>query len=214
MERLERALFRLEQGFELQFRLGPTLQGREVQVYTNYPTNGHKFDCLKFRPLDWVYHTQRMTVIKLRRLMCGFLQYTFRRDKEKVSGGYIVVDPVLRVGANDFILPLDCICSQTYLAKCLGPLDKWLDRVRVAKETGYNMIHFTPLQKLGVSGFCYSIADQLELNPDFSPEGKHYTWGDVGNLVETLRKDWNMVCISDVVYNHTGNVAVTLLNDG
>ena len=62
--------------------------------------------------------------------------FLFDRDKEKVGGGYIIVDPVLRVGANDVILPLDCICSQTYLAKCLGPLDKWLDRVRVAKETG------------------------------------------------------------------------------
>lgn len=71
---------------------------------------------------------------------------------------------------------------------------------------GYNMIHFTPLQKLGVSGFCYSVADQLELNPDFSPEGKHYTWRDIGHLVEMLRKDWNMVCITDVVYNHTGKV--------
>ncbi|KAM7370253.1 hypothetical protein PAMP_011522 [Pampus punctatissimus] len=57
------------------------------------------------------------------------------RNKEKVSGGYIVVDPVLRVGANNDILPLDCITSQTYLAKRLGPLDRWLDRIRVAKET-------------------------------------------------------------------------------
>ncbi|XP_010784039.1 glycogen debranching enzyme-like [Notothenia coriiceps] len=55
MERLERALFRLEQGFELQFRLGPTLQGKDVQVYTNYPAKGHKFDRLKFHPLDWFY---------------------------------------------------------------------------------------------------------------------------------------------------------------
>ncbi|XP_031163660.1 glycogen debranching enzyme-like isoform X1 [Sander lucioperca] len=208
MERLERALFRLEQGFELQFRLGPTLQGTEVQVYTNYPAKGHKFDRLKFRPLDWVYpngwEDDCDKYCRLDLMVAGSYQYYFScGDKEKVGGGYIIVDPVLRVGANDVILPLDCICSQTYLAKCLGPLDKWLDRVRVAKETGYNMIHFTPLQKLGVSGFCYSMADQLELNPDFSPEGKHYTWGDVGNLVETLRKDWNMVCISDVVYNHT-----------
>lgn len=53
-----------------------------------------------------------------------------------MGGGYVVVDPVLRVGADDHVLPLDCISIQTYLAKCLGPLDEWLDRLRVTKESG------------------------------------------------------------------------------
>lgn len=66
------------------------------------------------------------------------------------------------------------------------------------------MIHLTPLQKLGISRSCYSIADQLELNPDLSPPGKNYTWTDVGNLTEKLKREWNMICITDVVYNHTG----------
>ncbi len=69
---------------------------------------------------------------------------------------------------------------------------------------GYNMIHFTPLQTLGESRSCYSLADQLELNPDFSPPGQTYTWTDVGNLVEKMKNEWNMLCITDVVYNHTG----------
>lgn len=58
------------------------------------------------------------------------------RDEENTGGGYIVVDPVLRVGHERKILPLDSITLQTYLSKCLGPLDEWLDRFRVAKETG------------------------------------------------------------------------------
>ena len=69
---------------------------------------------------------------------------------------------------------------------------------------GYNMIHFTPLQTLGESRSCYSLADQLELNPDFSRPNKKYTWSDVGQLVEKLKKEWNILCITDVVYNHTG----------
>ncbi|XP_018609644.1 glycogen debranching enzyme-like [Scleropages formosus] len=69
----------------------------------------------------------------------------------------------------------------------------------------YNMIHFTPLQKLGLSRSCYSLADQLELNPEFSPARKKYTWADVGKIVEMLRNEWSMVCITDVVYNHTGS---------
>lgn len=47
-----------------------------------------------------------------------------------------MVDPVLRVGADNHILPLDCITIQTYLSKCLGHLDDWPDRLGVAKESG------------------------------------------------------------------------------
>uniref|UniRef100_A0A6I8SWU4 Glycogen debranching enzyme n=1 Tax=Xenopus tropicalis TaxID=8364 RepID=A0A6I8SWU4_XENTR len=78
-------------------------------------------------------------------------------------------------------------------------LDKRLFRL----EQGYNMIHFTPLQTLGESRSCYSLADQLQLNPDFSRPGKVYGWDDVGKLVEKMRKEWNMLSITDVVYNHT-----------
>lgn len=70
--------------------------------------------------------------------------------------------------------------------------------------SGYNMIHFTPLQTLGESRSCYSLADQLTFNPEFSKEGQNWSWEDVGALVEKLRTEWNMLCITDVVYNHTG----------
>ncbi|XP_039591819.1 glycogen debranching enzyme isoform X1 [Polypterus senegalus] len=208
MEKLERALFRLEQGFELQFRLGPTLQGKAVKVYTNFPAPGEKFDRHKFRVLDWFNPTGREDdsdkFCKLDLQIAGSFEYYFGYgDKPKSGGGYIVVDPVLHVGADNHILPLDCISIQTYLAKCLGPLDEWLDRLRVAKESGYNMIHFTPLQTLGLSRSCYSLADQLELNPDFSRPGKKYSWIEVGKLVDKMKKEWNMLCITDVVYNHT-----------
>ena len=58
------------------------------------------------------------------------------RDGGRCGGGYLVVDPVLRVGPEDQVLPLDCITIQTYLAKCLGTLDLWPQRLQVAKETG------------------------------------------------------------------------------
>lgn len=68
-------------------------------------------------------------------IICGF----GTRNEERNGGGYFVVDPVLQVGPERKVLPLDSITSQTYLAKCLGPLDEWLDRLRVAKETGERM---------------------------------------------------------------------------
>ncbi|XP_043941550.1 glycogen debranching enzyme isoform X2 [Protopterus annectens] len=210
MEKLEKTLFRVEQGFELQFRLGPTLQGKAVAVYTNYPSPGDSFNRHKFRALEWHNPTGREDdsdkYCKLDLQMAGSFQYYFGYGTDhQRGGGCIVVDPILRVGADDHILPLDCITIQTYLAKCLGPFDEWEDRLRVAKESGYNMIHFTPLQTLGLSRSCYSLADQLQVNPDFSRPGQKCTWEDVGKLVDKMKKDWNMLCITDVVYNHTAS---------
>ncbi|XP_033960867.1 glycogen debranching enzyme isoform X2 [Pseudochaenichthys georgianus] len=212
-ENLERTLFRLEQGFELQFRLAPSLQGKRVMVHTNYPLEGKQFKRNLFHVLAWSYPTGREDdsdkFCSLDLEIAGSYQYYFGYGAtERSGGGYIVVDPVLRVGADDHVLPLDCITIQTYLSKCLGHLDDWADRLRVAKESGYNMIHFTPLQTLGESRSCYSLADQLSLNPEFSPTGKRYSWEDVGALVEKLKNEWNMLCITDVVYNHTASNSV------
>lgn len=63
-------------------------------------------------------------------LFCFFLR------NEKSGGGYIVVDPILRVGADNHVLPLDCVTLQTFLAKCMGPFDEWESRLMVAKESG------------------------------------------------------------------------------
>ncbi|XP_032420985.1 glycogen debranching enzyme isoform X2 [Xiphophorus hellerii] len=207
-ENLERTLFRLEQGFELQFRLGPSLQGRRVIVHTNYPLDGQKFIRNNFRVLAWNYPTGREDdsdkYCSLELKIAGSYQYYFGyAGVERLGGGYIVVDPILHVGADNHVLLLDCVTIQTYLSKCLGRLDDWPDRLRVAKESGYNMIHFTPLQTLGESRSCYSLADQLTFSLEFSPDGKSCTWEDVGRLVEKLRTEWNMVSITDVVYNHT-----------
>lgn len=207
MEKLEKTLFRVEQGFELQFRLGPTLQGKAVTVHTNYPLPGAAFHRDTFRPLDWQHPSGREDDsdkhCALHLQQAGSFHYYFLQGNEKSGGGYIVVDPILRVGADDRVLPLDCVTLQTFLAKCLGPVDEWESRLRVAKEAGYNMIHLTPLQTLGESRSCYSLANQLELNPDFSRPNKKYTWDDVGQLVQKLKKEWDMLCITDVVYNHT-----------
>uniref|UniRef100_A0A8C3XST5 Glycogen debranching enzyme n=1 Tax=Chelydra serpentina TaxID=8475 RepID=A0A8C3XST5_CHESE len=207
MEKREKTLFRLEQGFELQFRLGPTLQGKHVTVYTNYPASGELFNRRKFRALSWHNPTGREDdsdkYCKLDLHISGSYQYYFNHENERSGGGYIVVDPILRVGVDNHVLHLDCVTLQTFLAKCLGPFEEWEDRLKVAKESGYNMIHFTPLQKLGLSRSCYSLADQLEVNPDFSSPNKKCTWSSIGNLVEKMKNEWNMLCITDVVYNHT-----------
>ena len=71
------------------------------------------------------------------------------------------------------------------------------------------MIHLTPLQPLGSSRSCYSLADQLEISPAFAPTGGgnwqgENGWKAVGSIVEKMRTEWGVLTVTDVVYNHTG----------
>lgn len=60
-EHLDSALFRVEKNWIVQFRLGPSLYGRRVHVYTNYPINSddyssncdEEFIRNQYRELQW-----------------------------------------------------------------------------------------------------------------------------------------------------------------
>ena len=70
----------------------------------------------------------------------------------------------------------------------------------VTKESGYNIIHFTPLQELGVSNSAYSIRDQRRLSPTY---GEKYTFKDIDSLVQKMNLEWEVLSLTDLVYNHT-----------
>lgn len=57
------------------------------------------------------------------------------------------------------------------------------------------------MQELGASNSSYSIADQLKLNPALFP--KPADFGHLRELVSTMRLDWGVLSIADVVFNHT-----------
>lgn len=83
---------------------------------------------------------------------------------------------------------LESIRCQTVLSKCLGPLNTWESKLRVAKESGYNLLHFTPIQELAGSRSAYSLSDQLKTDPSFGNVG----YGDIGKVVSKIRNEWGV----------------------
>ena len=71
--------------------------------------------------------------------------------------------------------------------------------------SGYNMVHFTPIQTLGSSQSAYSLCDQQGLNSSFSTPSSPATMEAVAEVVEGLRRDWGLLSICDIVLNHTAN---------
>jgi glycogen debranching enzyme len=119
----------------------------------------------------------------------------------------VQVEPDIRVGREKQNLKLESIRCQTVLTKCLGPLTSWEAKLRVAKESGYNLVHFTPIQELAGSRSAYSLKDQLKIDPSYG----NVNYEDVGKVVAKMRTEWGMASICDIVLNHTGNESPWLL---
>ena len=127
----------------------------------------------------------------------------------KCKQGNFYVDPVLTI--NEGIVPIEAITLQTVLPKCLGAFEQWEDKLEFSARSGYNMIHFTPVQELGRSQSSYSIYDQLKLNAKlFSHEDPGHNdedqrWKKLEHLVQKLETKFNMLSITDLVWNHTAD---------
>eukprot|EP00794_Sanderia_malayensis_P008072 gene8072-8936_t len=209
-ENFETSLFRLRKGEKLKFILDTSLQPYKLELLCNHPAqHGDKFDRKKYRELSWTAPFQcnaddgdRYASIDI--FWPGTFHFKLLKDSQVCCQGSFVVEPTLRVGA-DTALPLDSIVMQTVLTKSLGHFEDWEKRLEVAKECGYNMIHFTPLQELGESQSSYSLKHQLVLNPSFSSGKRQASFNDVKALVKKMQSKWNVLSLTDIVWNHTAN---------
>lgn len=80
----------------------------------------------------------------------------------------------------------------------------------MSAHSGYNVIHWTPIQELGASKSAYSLADQHRMNPDFRSQSmikakRNCRLDDVAKIIDWLRDDHGVLSITDIVLNHTAN---------
>lgn len=128
------------------------------------------------------------------------------------SSGATSILPVGKGGqvlSETVSLPLDGLVIQSVIAKWMGTLDEWKPHLDLTRDRGYNMIHFTPLQQRGESGSPYSIYDQLLFDdalfssPDaLSPSQRQ---AEMKKWLGKIRKEWGILNMTDVVFNHTAN---------
>ena len=209
----------------LRFKIAPRYYASEVRVLTDYPAPGSLYKRGHLRELQWTHSTKKATwdpdrYIEIELEVAGPYRFTYTAEKpgEKREGsGYFVVDPYLGYSP-------DTIACQTYITKLLGPLSEWKLRLLAAKEAGYNMIHFTPIQQLGSSRSAYSISNQLRIDSSYLPSGQSHTeatasftncegvckqfkvdsnYVKVREIVKSMQQDWGVLSIVDVVWNHT-----------
>jgi glycogen debranching enzyme len=113
---------------------------------------------------------------------------------------YIDVCPKLTLQGRP--LPVEGVIVCSTLSKFMGeyPAD-WDKHLRGISQRGYNMVHFTPLMMRGDSNSPYSIYSQLDFDDAVFPGGED----DVAAMVEKMHTEFDMLAMTDVVWNHTAN---------
>ena len=129
-----------------------------------------------------------------------------------------MVEPLFTI--NGVPTPASGFSIQTVYAQCLGPVETWLPdpslsqpshadaspdyALRSVIQAGYNMIHFAPVQELGISGSAYCIKDQLQLNPSvFGTGTADERFQKLETATRRLRDEFGVLSMVDIVLNHT-----------
>lgn len=113
---------------------------------------------------------------------------------------YVDVEPRLKL--NSHALPLDALSIFSVVSKFMGKYpEEWEKHLRGISARGYNMIHFTPLQKRGESNSPYSLYDQLAFDSEIFPNGE----SDLAKMINSMEGKHGLLGLTDIVLNHTAN---------
>ncbi|THH18461.1 hypothetical protein EW146_g2524, partial [Bondarzewia mesenterica] len=205
---------------------------------TNFPLEGGKFDrdnfCERKLPNDFSKPIEIDLPISHAGAFAYWVEYDGKDSGSRVKGreGYFNIDPILRTRARSSILspnsdplspsqggavlkdeytalPLSAVSMFSTISKWMGPVSKWPEFFAEARDRGYNMLHWTPLQERGKSNSPYSIKDQLRYEPSmFDDEdggGKDGGVAKMEEIIRSAREEYGLLSLTDVVLNHTAN---------
>lgn len=113
---------------------------------------------------------------------------------------YIDVEPKLTL--SDVRLPLDSLSIFSVVSKFMGNYSEdWNKHLKGVAQRNYNMVHFTPLMERGDSNSPYSVHEQLQFDHGCFPNGEK----DVAQMISKMEKEYGLLGLTDVVWNHTAN---------
>ncbi|KAI9259379.1 glycogen debranching enzyme [Sporodiniella umbellata] len=192
--------------------------GRPV-LHTNYPVEGEykrdHFHTVKFVQDPKLLHAYCDIKISVPGAYQYKVHYEQEKDEKVSQIGYIIAEPRLRMGNSESLLPLDGLSVLSIVPKWMGPITEWRDILETVEYSGYNMIHFVPLQQRGISDSPYSLSDQLALDDGLfdakdRERSKEEKLEILKNTIGELHKK-GIFCLSDIVWNHTSNSTDFLL---
>lgn len=187
---------------------------REGSLWVNIPLEGEEYDRSKYRQYKLEPDFNKTLHIDIPITTAGaFAFYTTYTplpefDTKDVDSPkptrtetfYIDIEPTLSVAGSK--LPLDSLGIMSVVSKFLGKYpEDWDKHLKGISRRGYNMVHFTPLQQRGESNSPYSLFDQLTFDHEMFPNGE----SDVAKLIHSMEKDYDLLALTDVVFNHTAN---------
>lgn len=140
-----------------------------------------------------------------------YVEYTGPENIGRVkckSSGYFVVDPRLSIfkKGKQTVLPLDGITILTIIPKWMPVIDDWKPFFKSFSQTGYNMVHFAPINRRGISNSPYSINDQLDLADDLFSEPipcVSEKFAQMSSLIQDIHREFSILSVTDIVWNHT-----------
>ncbi|KAK3069360.1 bifunctional 4-alpha-glucanotransferase/amylo-alpha-1,6-glucosidase [Teratosphaeriaceae sp. CCFEE 6253] len=201
--------------YHIRFKIdGTSSICRQGSLWVNIPGKGESFDRKKFREYKLKPSFNDAIKIDIPIHVAGAFSFycTYTPLPPFTTGTpetpkptqtpthYIDVSPALHI--QNARVPLDAISVISVLSKFMGKYpDDWTRHMHGISERGYNMVHFTPLMTRGDSNSPYSIYDQHTFDKAIFPRGEQ----DIAELTQKMERDYGLIGLTDVVWNHTAN---------